>query len=123
MDYLSRVVSIYCGVFIIYSVLLHAYEFLYCDSPRLITIYFDNLRLIEIDPLPFGVTPSLPTVGGVYSYNFLPFLLMDIVVKNSTTRDVLNAVLYPRWQILMGGVVILIIVQIYTFFLVSTTST
>lgn len=67
--------------------------------------------------------PSFPTVGGVYSYNFLPFLLMDIVVKNSTTRDVLNAVLYPRWQILMGGVVILIIVQIYTFFLVSTTST
>jgi hypothetical protein len=56
-------------------------------------------------------------LGQVVSYDFLPFLLLDIVVKNSTTRDVLNAVIYPRRQIMMGGIVILIIVQIYTFFL------
>eukprot|EP01040_Poterioochromonas_malhamensis_P001446 gene1446-1534_t len=54
--------------------------------------------------------------GQVFAYDFLPFLLMDIIVKNSTTRDVLNSVIYPRRQIVMGGIVILFLVQIYTFF-------
>ena len=58
-------------------------------------------------------------LGQILAYDFLPFLLLDIIVKNSTTRDVLNAVIYPRRQIAMGGIVILFIVQIYTFFLVS----
>jgi hypothetical protein len=61
---------------------------------------------------------SFTVLGGYVSYDFLPFLLLDIIVKNSTTRDVLNAVIVPRRQIAMGGVVILFIVQIYSFFLV-----
>lgn len=60
---------------------------------------------------------SFSILGQVYKYDFLTFLLMDIIVKNSTTRDVLNAVVFPRKQIAMGGIVILIIVQIYSFFL------
>jgi hypothetical protein len=61
-------------------------------------------------------------IGQLYSYDFLPFLLLDIIVKNSTTRDVLNAVIVPRKQIMMGGVVILFIVQVYAFALVSSPS-
>jgi hypothetical protein len=64
---------------------------------------------------------AFTAIGQMYSYDFLPFLLLDIIVKNSTTRDVLNAVIVPRAQILMGGVVILFIVQIYAFALVSPT--
>ncbi len=55
----------------------------------------------------------------VISYNFLPFLLLDIIVKDSTTRDVLNAVIVPLNQIVMASVVTLFVVQVYTFFLVS----
>ncbi len=62
---------------------------------------------------------SFSILGQVVSYDFLPFLLLDIVVKNSTTRDVLNAVVFPRRQIAMGGAIILIIIQIFTFFYVS----
>ncbi|KAJ1388392.1 hypothetical protein B484DRAFT_307600, partial [Ochromonadaceae sp. CCMP2298] len=60
---------------------------------------------------------AMAFLGQVYSYDFLPFLLLDVIVKNSTTRDVLNAVIFPRAQIVMGGVVILFVVQIYAFFL------
>jgi hypothetical protein len=59
-------------------------------------------------------------LGQVVAYDFLPFLLLDIIVKNSTTRDVLNAVIFPRKQIAMGGIIILFIMQIYAFFLVSS---
>jgi len=62
---------------------------------------------------------SFSILGQVYSYDFLPFLLLDLIVKNSTTRDVLNAVIVPRNQIMMGGVIIVFVVQIYSFFLVS----
>jgi hypothetical protein len=62
---------------------------------------------------------SFTILGQFFSYDFLPFLLLDIIVKNATTRDVLNAVIVPRKQILAGAVVIVFIVQIYAFFLVS----
>jgi len=56
-------------------------------------------------------------LGYFVSYSFLPFLLLDIIVKNSTTQDVLNSVIFPRRQIAMGGIIILFIMQIYAFFL------
>ncbi|KAJ1440504.1 hypothetical protein B484DRAFT_148778 [Ochromonadaceae sp. CCMP2298] len=39
---------------------------------------------------------SMCALGQTVSYDFLPFLLLDVIVKNSTTRDVLNAVIFPR---------------------------
>jgi len=62
---------------------------------------------------------AMAALGQFVSYDFLPFLLLDVIVKNSTTRDVLNAVIYPRNQIAMGGVVTLFVVQIYAFLLFS----
>jgi hypothetical protein len=58
-------------------------------------------------------------MGRFFKYDFLPFLLLDIVVKDSTTLDVLNAVIFPRKQLAMGTVIIFCIVQIYAFFYVS----
>lgn len=60
---------------------------------------------------------SFSILGQVVAYDFIPFLLLDIIVKNSTTSDVLNAVIVPRKQLMMGGIVILFIVQIYAFFI------
>ena len=60
-------------------------------------------------------------LGTIYSYSFLPFLLLDIIVKNSTTQDVLNAVIFPRKQIAVGGVIILFIMMIYATILVRCT--
>jgi len=58
-------------------------------------------------------------MGRFFKYDFLPFLLLDIVIKDSTTLDVLNAVIFPRKQLAMGTVIIFCIVQIYAFFYVS----
>ena len=49
---------------------------------------------------------------------FLPFLLLDIVAKNSTTRDVLNAVIIPWRQLIMTLILCLFLTYIYAFYLV-----
>lgn len=54
-----------------------------------------------------------------YSDTFVTFLLLDIVVKNSTTRDVLNAVIYPRKQLAMTLVLGLFVMYIFAFIIVS----
>ena len=57
-----------------------------------------------------------------YSDVFLTFLLLDIVVKNSTTRDVLNAVIYPRKQLGMTLILGIFVGYIFAFIIVSDTS-
>ena len=54
-----------------------------------------------------------------YSDVFLTFLLLDIVVKNSTTRDVLNAVIYPRKQLGMTLILGIFVGYIFAFIIVS----
>jgi hypothetical protein len=49
---------------------------------------------------------------------FLPFLLLDIVAKNATTRDILNAVVIPRKQLIMTVVLAVFVTYIYSYFLV-----
>ena len=53
------------------------------------------------------------------SDTFLTFLLLDVVVKNSTTRDVLNAVIYPRRQLGMTILLGVFVVYIFSFVIVS----
>ena len=52
-----------------------------------------------------------------YSDTFLTFLLLDIVVKNSTTRDVLNAVVFPRKQLMATLILGMFLGYIFSFFL------
>ena len=52
-----------------------------------------------------------------YSDTFLTFLLLDIVVKNSTTRDVLNAVVFPRKQLMATLILGMFLGYIFSFFI------
>lgn len=47
---------------------------------------------------------------------YLPFLLLDIVAKDATTRDVLNAVVLPRKQLIMTIVLAVFVNYIYSYF-------
>jgi hypothetical protein len=60
----------------------------------------------------------LSILGLTVSDVYLPFLLLDIIAKNSTTRDVLNAVLIPWKQLSMTMVLCIFMTYIYSFFLV-----
>jgi hypothetical protein len=80
---------------------------------------FETLIFTALEPLTvYYIGYLVFTILGFVNYSFFPFLLLDIIVKNSTTQDVLNAVIFPRNQIMMGGIIILFIMQIYAFFLV-----
>jgi hypothetical protein len=60
----------------------------------------------------------LSILGLTVANYFLPFLLLDIVAKNSTTRDVLNAVILPRKQLAMTLVLALFMNYIFAYFYV-----
>ena len=61
----------------------------------------------------------LSLLGLFLSDYYLPFLLLDIVAKNATTRDVLNAVVIPRKQLVMTVILAIFITYIYSYFIVS----
>lgn len=49
---------------------------------------------------------------------YLPFLLLDIAAKNATTRDILNAVVLPRKQLMMTVVLAVFVNYIYAYYYV-----
>jgi len=59
----------------------------------------------------------LSILGLTVADYYLPFLLLDIIVKNSTTRDVLNAVIIPWRQLIMTLILALFMTYIYSYFL------
>ena len=54
-----------------------------------------------------------------YEYLFVTLLLLDLIKKNSTTRNVLNAVIYPRKQIFFTAVLLGFTCFIFSFIYVS----
>ena len=81
---------------------------------------YDTLHTIMYtasDPMTVYYTMYLVTsiLGYSVSYFFLSLLLLDILVKNSTARDVLMAVVYPRKQLAMTLVLTLFVVYIFSF--------
>jgi hypothetical protein len=64
----------------------------------------------------------LSLLGLLLKNYYLPFLLLDLVAKNATTRDVLNAVIIPRKQLIMTVVLALFINFIFAYFYVSLSS-
>ena len=56
-------------------------------------------------------------LAGIFVDWTTPLLLLDIIKKNSTTRDVLNAVVYPRKQLGMTVVLGAFILYIFAFFI------
>ena len=62
----------------------------------------------------------LSLLGLLAADYYLPFLLLDIVAKNATTRDVLNAVVIPRKQLGMTVVLAIFVTYIFAYFIVSS---
>ena len=62
---------------------------------------------------------AMSIFGYNISYFFLTILLLDILVKNSTARDILMAVVYPRKQLAMTYVLTVFVVYIFAFIIVS----
>eukprot|EP00981_Chlorochromonas_danica_P006076 scaffold1268_cov174-Ochromonas_danica.AAC.10 len=58
-------------------------------------------------------------LGVIVADYFLPFLLLDIIAKNATTRDVLNAVIIPWKQLSMTIVLAIFVNYIFAYFVVS----
>ena len=56
-------------------------------------------------------------LGAAYDTMYLPFLLLDIVVKNPTTRDILNSVIQPRQQLGVAFILGIFLIYIFSFFL------
>lgn len=61
----------------------------------------------------------LSVLGLVVANYYLPFLLLDNVAKNATTRDILNAVVLPRKQLAMTVVLAVFVNYIFAYFIVS----
>jgi len=60
---------------------------------------------------------------GLFVQNYYcALLLLDIIVKDSTTRDVLNSIVSPRKQLIMAFILIVFVVYIFSFFVVSVCS-
>ena len=59
-------------------------------------------------------------LGVVLQDFYLSFLLLDIIVKNSSTKNVLMAVYQPRQQLMYVSILVVFMVYIYAFFLVRS---
>jgi hypothetical protein len=55
-------------------------------------------------------------MGAKINDYYLPLLLLDIIVKNSTTKNVLNAVVLPRKALSMALILGLFIIYIYSYY-------
>ena len=56
-------------------------------------------------------------LGLNYNYYFLPFLLLDIAVQNSTVKIVLNAVYKPRKQLSIALLLGIFVIYLYTYYI------
>jgi hypothetical protein len=57
-------------------------------------------------------------LGLAVDHTWLPFLLLDIIVKNDTAKNVLNAVVYPWKPLSITLLIVIFVAYIYAFFLV-----
>jgi hypothetical protein len=82
---------------------------------------FETILYTATDPLTmyYFVYLLLSVLGAFVENYYCALLLLDIVVKNSTTRDVLNSIVTPRKQLAMGLLLEAFVIYIYSFFIVS----
>jgi len=79
-----------------------------------ISIFTGSLTLYYMCYLGFAILGAIPTtMGGSPMYNAM--LLYDILVKNSTSRDVLLAVYYPIKQLMATAILGIFTVYIFSF--------
>jgi hypothetical protein len=62
---------------------------------------------------------TFSVLGAAVNDQFVTFLLLDLIMKNSTAQNVLNAIIVPRWNIFWALVITEIVNYIFSFHLVS----
>lgn len=85
------------------------YDCVYYTATEPMTVYYVGYLLLSL-------------LGICVADYFITILLLDIVVKNSTTRQVLNAVANPWYNIAMAGLLGAFIIYIFSFFMVCAKS-
>ena len=60
---------------------------------------------------------AISILGLLSCHYFLPLLLLDVIVKNSTTQDVLNAVLFPIKALAMTLMLGIFVMYIYSYYI------
>jgi len=61
----------------------------------------------------YGVYCAIALMGVFGSYHLFTLHLMDIIIRDRITRDVLNSVVMPRWQLAMTLVLMMMVLYIY----------
>ena len=56
-------------------------------------------------------------LGAFYADIYISFLLLDLIVKNPTTADILDAVVIPRNSLIVAFIMGAFVIYIYTFFI------
>ncbi len=56
-------------------------------------------------------------LGAFYADIYITYLLLDLIVKNPTTADILDAVVIPRQSLIVAFIMGAFVIYIYTFFI------
>jgi hypothetical protein len=95
-------------------------------SPVIVQSFFaqgkslgDALLMAAVDPLTVYYTIYLLIAYlGIFVENYYcSLLLLDIIVKDATTRDVLNAIVTPRKALFFTFIFMLFVIYIFAFFI------
>jgi inositol 1,4,5-triphosphate receptor type 3 len=68
------------------------------------------------DPMPlwYSVYLAVSVLSLLKNYLLLSFLLLDFIVMDSTSRDIMNAVIYPARQLATALIIIMIMVNMFS---------
>ena len=68
------------------------------------------------DPMPlwYSIYLGFTVLSLLKNYLFLSILLLDFIVMDSTSRDIMNAVIYPARQLATALIIIMIMVLIFS---------
>jgi hypothetical protein len=86
---------------------------------RYLTIFY---TLTDSIVLYYFLYLGVSIVGFTVSHYWLSFLLLDLLIKDAVAGSVLNAIVFPRMQILMTVVLMLFLCFIFAFFKVFSIS-
>jgi hypothetical protein len=86
--------------------------------------HYSSLLWTVLDPLTIYYMGYMimSLLGVVLADYYLSFLLLDILMKNSTARNIMMSIYQPRKQLMYVSLLVIFICYIYSFFYVSIDS-
>lgn len=114
LNYVQIAASFYCLVACIVVRSYVTYESFQAKKvPQFWSIVYTS---IEPKTIYYAWYLSFAILGIVSADYFTPFLLLDVIVKNATTRDVLMSVIVPRNFLMWSMLFMIFIIYIFSFF-------